>query len=58
MSEQLVEIEYDVYGYDEAGITYYIEYDDFETLIKRLQEYIREISTILLKRNTRDIIMS
>lgn len=44
MSEQLVEIEYDVYGYDEVGITYYIEYDDFETLIKSLQEYIGENS--------------
>jgi len=44
MSEQLVQIEYDVYGYDEAGITYDIEYDNFETLIKSLQEYIGESS--------------
>lgn len=40
MTEQLVRIEYDVYGYDEAGITYYIRYNDFELLIKSLQEYL------------------
>lgn len=40
MSERLVQIEYEVYGYDEAGITYSIKYNDFGTLIKSLQEYL------------------
>ena len=44
ISEQQVRIEFDVYGYDEAGITYYIEYDKFETLIKSLQEYLGKSS--------------
>ena len=42
MNEKIVRIEYDVYGYDEAGITYYVEYNSFEILINSLQEYIGE----------------
>lgn len=42
MNEKIVRVEYDVYGYDEAGITYYIEYNSFEILINSLQEYIGE----------------
>lgn len=44
MNEKLVRIEYEVYGNDEAGITYHIEYDNFETLIKSLQEYLGKSS--------------
>lgn len=40
MDEQRVRIEYDVYGYDEAGITYFVQYDSFGTLVKSLQEYL------------------
>ncbi len=40
MSEQRVQIEYEVYGYDEAGITYDIEYDSFDILVKSLEEYL------------------
>lgn len=44
MSERLVQIEYEVYGYDEAGITYYIEYDSFEVLVKSLEKYLEKRS--------------
>ena len=40
MNEKLVRIEYDVYGCDEAGLTYFAEYENIETLIKSIQEYI------------------
>ena len=45
MSETLVRIEYDVCGCDEAGLTYFVEYEKIEILIKSMQEYIgKEIS--------------
>lgn len=44
INEQCVRIEYDVYGCDEAGITYFIQYDSFEALMKSLQEYLGQSS--------------
>lgn len=40
MDEALVRIEYNVWNYDEAGPTYFIQYDDLEGLITSLQEYL------------------
>ncbi len=44
MNERQVCIEFDVYGYDEAGITYFINYDNFEILLKSLEEYLGKSS--------------
>lgn len=40
MDEKMVRIEYDTYGYDEAGLTFFVEYEDLDILIKSMQEYI------------------
>lgn len=42
MEETLVKIEFDVYNYDEAGLTYFIKYENFELLIKSLEEYLEK----------------
>lgn len=41
MNEKIIRIEYDIYGYDEAGLTYFVEYENFDMLIKSMQEYMR-----------------
>lgn len=41
MNEKMIRIEYNTYGYDEAGLTFFVEYKDINILIKSMQEYIR-----------------
>lgn len=38
--ENIVTIEFEVYGYDEGGITYFIQYNNFELLICSLEKYL------------------
>ena len=40
MNEKMIRIEYDTYGYDEAGLTFFVEYEDINILIKNMQEYM------------------
>lgn len=40
MNEKTVRLEYNTYGYDEGGLTYFVEYEDFGTLLKSMQEYL------------------
>lgn len=40
MNEKKVRLEYNTYGYDEGGLTFFVEYEDFDTLIKSMQEYL------------------
>lgn len=36
----IVKIEFEVYGYDEGGITYFIQYKNIDILIKSLEKYL------------------
>ena len=38
--DNIVRVEFEVYGYDEGGITYYIQYRNFDGLIKNLEKYL------------------
>lgn len=38
--DYIVKIEFEVYGYDEGGITYFIQYNCFELLIYSLEKYL------------------
>ena len=39
MRENIVCIEFEGYGCEEGGITYYVQFDIIETLSERLEEY-------------------
>lgn len=36
----IAKIEFEVYGYDEGGITYFIQYKNLDILIKSLEKYL------------------
>ena len=38
--DNIVKIEFEVYGYDEGGITYFIQYKNIDILIKSLEKYL------------------
>lgn len=40
MQNSIVRVEFEVYGYDEGGIIYFIQYLDYECLVKNLEEYL------------------
>lgn len=40
--DNMVRIEFEVYGYDEGGITYFIQYSDFKGLIDSLEKYLNK----------------
>lgn len=40
MRENIVRIEFEEYGWDEGGITYYVQFDTIEKLIESLEEYL------------------
>lgn len=43
MPDNIVKVEFEVYGYDEGGITYYVQYKNFDTLIKNLENYLGRV---------------
>ncbi|MCI9478038.1 MAG: hypothetical protein HFI21_03425 [Lachnospiraceae bacterium] len=52
MQNSIARVEFEVYGYDEGGITYFIQYLDYECLVKNLEEYLTKklmIGIILIK---------
>lgn len=40
MQNSIVRVEFEVYGCDEGGITYFVQYFDYECLVKNLEEYL------------------
>ena len=39
MPDGVIRVEFETYGCDEGGITYFIKYADYEALVKSLEEY-------------------
>lgn len=38
--DNIARVEFEVHGYDEGGITYFIEYENVETLVKMMEQYL------------------
>lgn len=41
-SGDIVKVEFEVYGYDEGGITYFIQYENIDILVKSLEDYLEK----------------
>lgn len=38
--DNIVKVEFEVYGYDEGGITFFIQYENIDILIRSLEKYL------------------
>lgn len=41
-NDNTIRVEFEVYGYDEGGITFFIQYKNFELLIYSLEKYLEK----------------